>query len=115
MVMFGGIFEITKELNDFMLYDIAENKWITLFEESVSPKKLPREYHMMDDGSPGEKSPKKSNSPMGKTSNLRNKSNPKVSSKNTIPRNGSPVKKNLAITMNNHNSRNQKGSTTTVG
>jgi hypothetical protein len=39
MVMFGGIFEITKELNDCMMYDFKHNKWITLFEEQVSPNK----------------------------------------------------------------------------
>ncbi len=44
MVLFGGIYEITKELNDFYLYDFQENKWVTLFEESMSPKKLPSEF-----------------------------------------------------------------------
>ena len=39
MLMFGGIYEITKELNDFMMYDFKANKWITLFEEAVSPTK----------------------------------------------------------------------------
>ena len=39
MVIFGGIFEITKELNDFHLYDFRKNRWITLFEETYSPKK----------------------------------------------------------------------------
>ena len=31
--VFGGIFEVTKELNDFHLYDIANNTWIQLFAE----------------------------------------------------------------------------------
>jgi hypothetical protein len=39
MVLFGGIYEITKELNDFYLFDLINNRWITIFEESVSPKK----------------------------------------------------------------------------
>lgn len=34
MVIFGGLFEITKELNDAHLYDFAHNKWIPFFEES---------------------------------------------------------------------------------
>jgi len=31
MVLFGGIFEITKELNDFMLFDFRTNRWVTVF------------------------------------------------------------------------------------
>ena len=31
--IFGGIFEVTKELNDLHLYDIANNRWICLFTE----------------------------------------------------------------------------------
>lgn len=31
--IFGGIQEVTKELNDLHLYDIAKNAWICLFEE----------------------------------------------------------------------------------
>lgn len=39
---FGGIFEITRELNDCFVYDIVANKWINLFEETgpASPKRL---------------------------------------------------------------------------
>lgn len=39
MVIFGGIYEITKELNDFHLFDFRKNRWITMFEESYSPKR----------------------------------------------------------------------------
>jgi Galactose oxidase, central domain len=39
MVIFGGIYEITKELNDLHLFDLKKNKWITMFEEAYSPKK----------------------------------------------------------------------------
>ena len=35
--IFGGIFEVTKELNDFHLYDIENNRWICLFSEKVEP------------------------------------------------------------------------------
>lgn len=34
MVIFGGIFEITRELNDCHIYSIRENKWYNLFEET---------------------------------------------------------------------------------
>jgi N-acetylneuraminic acid mutarotase len=40
MIIFGGIYEITKELNDFYLYDFKTNKWATLFEETNSPLKV---------------------------------------------------------------------------
>ena len=33
--IFGGIYEVTKELNDFHLYDIANNRWICLFTEKT--------------------------------------------------------------------------------
>jgi len=33
--IFGGIFEVTKELNDLHLYDIADNRWICLFSEKT--------------------------------------------------------------------------------
>lgn len=41
MVIFGGIFEITRELNDCYIYSIRENTWYTLFEETgpASPVK----------------------------------------------------------------------------
>ena len=32
MVIFGGIFEVTKELNDLHVYSIKKNQWITLQE-----------------------------------------------------------------------------------
>jgi hypothetical protein len=37
MIIFGGIYEITKELNDLYLYDFKKNKWITVCEEAHSP------------------------------------------------------------------------------
>lgn len=75
MVLFGGIYEITKELNDFYLYDFKENKWITLFEESMSPKKVP-DLSTHEDNSPYHESrmQKKSGSPGMKSSMLNRKS-----------------------------------------
>jgi hypothetical protein len=43
LLIFGGIYEITKELNDLQMFDITKKKWITVFEESNSPKRLGRE------------------------------------------------------------------------
>ena len=34
MVIFGGIFEITKELNDMPLFDLKNRRWVHLFEET---------------------------------------------------------------------------------
>lgn len=33
MLIFGGIFEVTKELNDLMAFDFATNQWVAIFEE----------------------------------------------------------------------------------
>jgi hypothetical protein len=33
MLIFGGIFEVTKELNDLMAFDFSTNQWVTIFEE----------------------------------------------------------------------------------
>lgn len=77
--MFGGIYEITKELNDFYLYDFKKNKWITLFEESVSPKKVSHiDFTNQEDISPytdkqSRTLNKRSISPNGKNSFMKNK------------------------------------------
>jgi len=34
MVLFGGIFEITKELNDMPLFDFSNRRWVYLYEEN---------------------------------------------------------------------------------
>ena len=33
IVIFGGIYEITRELNDLHIFDIKNNRWILLFAE----------------------------------------------------------------------------------
>jgi hypothetical protein len=43
MIVFGGIYEITKELNDLYMFDFTKKKWITVFEESNSPVRGNRE------------------------------------------------------------------------
>ena len=37
MVVFGGIYEVTKELNDMNLFDFRSKRWISFFEETNSP------------------------------------------------------------------------------
>jgi len=37
MVIFGGFFEITKELNDLILFDLRAHCWIKVFEDCYSP------------------------------------------------------------------------------
>jgi hypothetical protein len=39
MVVFGGIYEVTKELDDLIVFDIKNKRWIVFFEEMVSPGK----------------------------------------------------------------------------
>ena len=39
MVVFGGIHEITKELDDMVMYDFRNKRWIVFFEEMLSPVK----------------------------------------------------------------------------
>lgn len=34
LVIFGGIWEVTKELNDLCVYSIAKNQWVTLNQSS---------------------------------------------------------------------------------
>lgn len=42
MVIFGGIHEVTQELNDVVALNLNQNKWIVLFEETgaTSPSRL---------------------------------------------------------------------------
>jgi hypothetical protein len=37
MVIFGGYYEVTKELNDLFLFDFVDEKWIQIFMEVNSP------------------------------------------------------------------------------
>jgi hypothetical protein len=39
MVIFGGIHEVTKELDDLYIFDFKNKRWIELFEEVSSPMK----------------------------------------------------------------------------
>ena len=39
MIVFGGIHEVTKELDDMVLFDFVNKRWIQFFEEGASPNK----------------------------------------------------------------------------
>lgn len=39
MIIYGGIYIVTKELNDMHVFDLKANKWLCLFEELNSPMK----------------------------------------------------------------------------
>jgi hypothetical protein len=39
MIIYGGIFEVTKELNDMHVFDLKKEQWVVLFEELNSPQK----------------------------------------------------------------------------
>ena len=105
MVIFGGIFEITKELNDFHLFDFKKQKWITIFEESLSPKRDSSPFHN-DDVSPtiGGSSPKKNGSPLGRKTG----SPPKTSSMMLKPGSNQKAKKSLNLNTQTTVSRNAK-------
>lgn len=40
MIIYGGIYEVTKELNDMHVFDLRQDKWVCLFQEQNSPKKF---------------------------------------------------------------------------
>lgn len=40
MLIIGGIFEVTRELDDMLLFDFRNRRWITFFEELNSPSRL---------------------------------------------------------------------------
>ena len=39
MIIYGGIFEVCKELNDMHVFDLNTESWLCVFEELNSPKK----------------------------------------------------------------------------
>uniref|UniRef100_A0A7S3FU64 Uncharacterized protein n=1 Tax=Strombidium rassoulzadegani TaxID=1082188 RepID=A0A7S3FU64_9SPIT len=39
MIIYGGIYEVTKELNDMHVFDMIRERWTCLFEELNSPQK----------------------------------------------------------------------------
>lgn len=39
LVVFGGIFEVTKELNDCVVFSLKQQEWICIHQEHQSPRK----------------------------------------------------------------------------
>ena len=53
MFVFGGIFDVTKELNDLMAFDFVKKQWVTLFEELGPANQSPtRAITSIDTSSP---------------------------------------------------------------
>ena len=55
MMIFGGILEVTKELDDMHTFDFKSKRWVSLFEETHSPSKttqLPTTSHLSLEASP---------------------------------------------------------------
>ena len=51
MIIFGGIHEITKELNDLLIFDFNNNKWLKLFDnEILSPAVNNNNFGGLSDG-----------------------------------------------------------------
>jgi len=42
MFIFGGIFEVTKELNDVQAFSLKTKEWTSIYEDEQSPQKLVR-------------------------------------------------------------------------
>lgn len=53
MIVFGGIYEVTRELDDMHLFDFRNKRWIEFFEEASSPVKI--KQSLSPEGSPSSK------------------------------------------------------------
>lgn len=108
MVIFGGIYEITKELNDLHLFDFRKNKWITIFEEAHSPKRESSPFGNEGSTSPtvGGGSPKKSVGGIGG-----NSPNTRKNAPNSPLRNGSKMASNKP----SNNQKSMKKSVANLG
>jgi len=47
LVIFGGIWDVTKELNDLHLYSFSQNRWITVIEPANSPARSPAKHGLL--------------------------------------------------------------------
>jgi len=114
MLLFGGIYEITKELNDLHMFDLANRRWIMIFEESNSPKRMPSDM-ALEEKSPARSPGQKNQSFLGQsTFNERSsKSPPKANSRNargtkaTMPKATIKKRLNLPGAGNSPASRNK--------
>lgn len=48
ILVFGGILEVTKELNDVQVFVIKEQKWIQIYEDFFSPSKQVRRNTLLN-------------------------------------------------------------------
>ena len=55
LLVFGGILEVTRELNDMWLFDFKNKRWITFFEEAASPFGIQKKSFGSPEGSPTSK------------------------------------------------------------
>lgn len=51
IMVFGGIFEVTKELNDVCAFSISQKRWVILCQEVASPSKLKKSSTIQGDAS----------------------------------------------------------------
>ena len=50
MFIFGGIFEVTKELNDVQAFSLKTKEWTSIYEDEQSPQKLVRRNTILNQG-----------------------------------------------------------------
>jgi|LauGreDrversion4_2_1035121.scaffolds.fasta_scaffold416401_1 hypothetical protein len=50
MFIFGGIFEVTKELNDVQAFSLKTREWTTIYEDEQSPQRLVRRNTILNQG-----------------------------------------------------------------
>jgi hypothetical protein len=50
MFIFGGIFEVTKELNDVQSFSLKTREWTTIYEDEQSPQRLVRRNTILNQG-----------------------------------------------------------------
>lgn len=79
LILFGGIFELTKELGDCYAYDTRSKTWYTLFEEIDSPVHKHSPNHTFGMGKFGRADSIKSPSPMHKGNSSFNAGDPNFS------------------------------------
>lgn len=79
LILFGGIFELTKELGDCYAYDVKSKSWYTLFEEVDSPVHRHSPNHSFGMGKFGRQDSIKSPSPMHKGNQSFNSGDPNFS------------------------------------
>ena len=51
LIIYGGIYDVTRELNDMHIYSFKSESWICLFSQIASP--LPKSRESFRTGSPG--------------------------------------------------------------